>query len=106
MAKTKKILTLTRKNKKEIKRLGRLSSSRGKDLCACNGAACDSVCRENHKNDRTGVVQCPVVYRIDEGQFRKHKNDKGNDSRTPSTDKETSRSRYNDKSRRRKDEEE
>ncbi len=105
MAKTKKILTLTRKNKKEIKRLGRLSSYRGKDLCACNGAACDSVCRENHTNGRTGTVECPVLYRIDESQFRKHKKGRDKDDRVSVTDKETSRSRYNDKSRRRKDRE-
>ena len=104
MAKTKKVMTLTRMEKKNIKRLGRLSANRGRDLCDCNGGICDSICRENHTNERTGAIECISVYRIDESQFRKNRKDSRKDGRSTPTDKETSRSKYNKKSRKHKDE--
>ena len=75
--------TASKKNNKELKKAQRLKVLVGIDLCACGGGhklRCHGVCRESHRDARTGQIVCAELYNIQTSEV------KSNDKKRPKRD--------------------
>ncbi len=65
--------SVRKKNKKELKKAQRLKVLIGVDLCACAGGhklRCNGVCRESHRDERTGQIVCEELYNIQTSEVK------------------------------------
>lgn len=68
-------------NKNEHKRFERLKKFFDIDLCSCGNGdklKCHGICRQNHTNQKTGIVKCEELYQINNYDIQKINKRKSN----------------------------